>query len=77
MSGGQVSGGVNAPNPVLVYVIDTSTNKIIRVVISASMNTSSAGVYNGAIDLANGYYYCNGYGGSTNRSITTKLKIKP
>jgi YVTN family beta-propeller protein len=77
VSGGQVSGGVNAPNPVLVYVIDTSTNKIIRVVISASMNTSSAGVYNGAIDLANGYYYCNGYGGSTNRSITTKLKIKP
>ena len=62
---------------VLLGVIDSSLNRLVRVCNTASINTSTTVVYNVAVDSVNGVAYCNGYTGSNSNKFLSKFKIKP
>jgi YVTN family beta-propeller protein len=62
---------------VLLGVIDSALDRLVRVCNTASINTSTTVVYNVAVDSVNGVAYCNGYTGSNSNKFLSKFKIKP
>ncbi|MEX0598608.1 MAG: hypothetical protein WD512_19150, partial [Candidatus Paceibacterota bacterium] len=68
-------GSASATAPVILSVIDSLTNKVIRLIPCIGQALSFANIYSLSLDSVNGFLYVVGYGNGVGTTITSKFKI--